>query len=313
MALQLTRSAARPAPRLLAGADLLPALTGATLTAALVELLLLRLLSRIAVHIPDVPALRGLYSAAVYAGTVAFPVAALLAAALLAVAALTLLRTAPWAALPALALIGAQAALLATGERALGTAAIQWLLAASLFAALFQRTRRATVLVVAAVAGGQALGLAQAASANLAAEGGRALPLGVAHAGEGVVLAALLATPALAARRSWRRGALLAGGAAGLVAAGLLFGNGSTAATLALWTFGLSMPLPALLYAVAAGTVTATLVTLAREGQTLRAAALGLMVLGGFVPANSYQNCLLLGGVLLLLSSASNPQQETEN
>lgn len=301
MALQLTRPVLRSQPRLLAAAQFLPTLMFATVAAALVELTLLRLLSRVAIHIPDVPALRGVYSAAVQAGTVTFPVAALLAAALVTVAAMAMLPRAPILAIPALALLGAQAALLVAGESALGTAAHQWLLAVALLAVLFYSTSRRMALFVAGVGVAQAAGLAQAASANLAAEGGWALPLSVAGAGESLLLVTLLAAPVLVGPRRWSRRDVIAGGVVALIGAGMLFGNASTARTLALWTFGLGMPLPALLYAITAGAMAATLIALLRTGAIERAGALTLIVLGGFVPPNSYQAGLLLAGVMLLV------------
>jgi hypothetical protein len=295
----------------LASADhlshLLPPLLAVTLATATAELVLLRLVSRIGVHIPAMGWARGGYNAAVSVGNLVFPVAAILVVAVLAVLALALTRRWPLMAAAVLTLLVYQAWLLAVrgGEPSVGR--FQVLLTATLVLAYVTgvqaRSGRGPLAFLALAVAAQALGLIQAAPANLTG-GAAALPLAVAAAGEVLLLAALLLAPVLLAPPSWPRAALAAGLLAALLTGGALAGNPSTARILALWTFGLSMPAPALLYVVAAGTLTATVVANARAGRGWTAAALALLALGGFAPPNSYQAGLLLAGVLVLIVPA---------
>lgn len=295
----------------LASADqlsqLLPPLLTMTLVTATAELVLLRLVSRIGVHIPAMGWARGGYNAAVSAGNLVFPVAAVFVVALLAVLALTIARRSPLTATAALVLLAYQVWLLAVREGGTGVGQFQILLTATLILAYVTAVQahlsRGPLTFLALVVAGQALSLIQAAPANLAA-GAAELPLAVAAAGEVILLAALLLAPLLLAPPSWPRAALVAGPAAILLTGGALAGNPSTARILALWTFGISMPAPALLYVVAAGTLTATAVANARAGRGWTTAGIALLALGGYGPPNSYQAGLLLGGVLVLVLPA---------
>jgi hypothetical protein len=287
-----------------ARSDVLGPLIAATLLAAGTELVLLRLISRIGVHIPALPWLRGMYEAAVAAGNVAFPVATVLAAALLAALALRLAGRARAAALAVITVLGFQVWLLAAPTGAAGAALHAFLLAGALpaivLAAAPAGLRRGPLVFLGLVAGGQALAAVQAGSAQLASLGGRALPLEVAVLGEPLLLAALLAAPALLAPPRWPRAALIGGGVAALVAAGMMLGNGSTARILAIWTFGVQMPAPWPLYALAAGTLAATAIAHWRAGRIAASAGLLLLALGGFAPPSSYQADLMLAGLVLL-------------
>jgi hypothetical protein len=287
-----------------ARSDLVGPLIAATLLAAGTELVLLRLISRIGVHIPALPWLRGMYEAAVAVGNVAFPVATVFAAALLAALALRLAGQARVAALAVITVLGFQVWLLAAPTGAAGAALHAFLLAGALpaivLAAALTGLGRGPLVFLGLVAGGQALAAAQAGSAQLASLGGQALPLEMAVLGEPLLLVALLAAPALLAPPRWRRAALLGGGGAALVAAGMMLGNGSTARILAIWTFGLQMPAPWALYALATGTLAATAIANWRAGRMAVAAGLLLLALGGFAPPSSYQADLMLAGLVLL-------------
>lgn len=308
------RTGSRAATRLFVRTDILPLLTAATLAAAAVELILLRLGSRIGIHIPALGWARQGYAVVVSLGNYAFPVAAVFALGTLTVLGLTLTRRAPMAALAAWALLGWQAWLWLGADGAAPIAVHGLLLAAGLAAVaaaatLAGREPRACLLLGLLVVG-ESLGLLQAASTNLA-QRGDPLPVWVVTTGEVVVLAAVLLVPWLLYPAAWTRKALLAGTFASLLVGGALIGNGSTARILALWTFGLTMPAPALLYALAAGVIVATTVAHWQGGRTAQAAGLALVVLGGYMPPNSYQADLLLIGVLLLaFPAALDPRAE---
>lgn len=304
MALAVAKERGQAVPIADRRTEALRPLLAVTLVAAGTELVLLRLISRIGVHIPAMSWARDGYNATVAVGNYAFPLATVFAAALLALLALAIARDRLLPALAALTLLGYEGWLLLTPDRPSSTALHGLVLAGALLAvtAAVVRDRLTWGIMVFAglVTGAGVLGQVQAASANLAAEGGRALPLGLVTAGEVLLLGALLLLPLLFAPAPWRWSAIAGGIVAALFVAGALAGNGSTTRILAIWTFGLSMPAPALLYAVAAGTLTATAIALWQCGRTAQAAGLVLLALGGYVPPSSYQANLLLAGLLLL-------------
>jgi hypothetical protein len=283
-------------------AQALPALVFATLVAAGAELVLLRLISRVGVHIPAAGWARGAYTAAVALGNLVFPAATVLATGTLLVMGLALLRWWPAAGVVALALPAGQLWLLARGTGAEAVALLEALLATALLAVPFLTASapRGTRLVLALTAIGETLALVQAAAANLSAQGAPRLPLALATAGEVVMLVALLVLPVLVPPRGWDRAALAAGFGAALLVALVLAANGSTTRILALWTFGIAMVAPSPLYGLAAGALAATVIAHARGGQPAYAAGLTLIALGGYLPGNSYQATLLLAGTILL-------------
>ncbi len=274
----------------------------ATLAAAGAELVLLRLISRVGVHIPAAGWARGAYAVAVAFGNLVFPAATVLATGTLVVIGLALLRRWPAAGAVALALPAGQLWLLARGTSAEGVALLEALLAAALLLMplLMADAPRGVRLFLGLTALGEALGLVQAAAANLSASGAPRLPLALATGGEVVMLLALLLLPVLVSPPAWGRAALGTGFGATLLIAVALAANGSTTRILALWTFGIAMVAPSPLYGLAAGALAATALAHARGGRPAYAAGLVLIALGGYLPGNSYQAALLLTGVLLL-------------
>ena len=284
-------------------ADVLPPVLAATLVACAAELLLLRLMSRIGVHIPALPWLRGIYGWSVQAGTFAFPIAAILAAALLAVLCVDQARHLPLVAGLGLALLSVNLLQLVRPDPAGITTAYGLLVVAALVvaagAAIVRFSQRRVGMWLLVVALGESLGVLRAA----VAAAGVAAPGPMATLGEWLVVAALVATPLLAGARTLRREPLLAGLPVGMfVAAAFAFGA-STGHILALWTFGFSMVAPTGLYVLAAAAVVAAVLALATSGRAMPAAAIALIAAAGYAPANSYQITLLLCGVLLILRS----------
>lgn len=277
-------------------------LVTATLAAAGAELVLLRLISRVGVHIPAAGWARGAYTVAVALGNLVFPAATVLATGTLVVMGLALLRWWPAAGVIALALPAGQLWLLARGTGAETVALLEVLLAAALLAVplLTPGAPRGVRLFLGLIAIGETLALVQAAVANLSAQGAPQLPLALATGGEVVMLLALLLLPVLVSPPAWDRAALVAGFGGALLVALALAANGSTTRILALWTFGIAMVAPSPLYGVAAGALVATMVAHARGGRLAHAAGVALIALGGYLPGNSYQATLLLAGVILL-------------
>ncbi len=289
----------------------LPALATVTLAASAAEIALLRLTSRIGVHIPSMTWAREGYRAAVSLGNWVFPLAAVFAGGLLAVMALVLALGRRRSAVPVVAAVAAVLAvdLLTLGQAPTGrlVAAHEALVAVALLAAGFAAAAcddgrgRGVRLFLALLVTGEALGQAQLATVNLVGDGVRTLPVAVLTAGEALTVAATLASPWLFGNpRRWDRRAVVAGAVVTLLVAGSVIGNPSTTRILALWTFGLAMPFPAALYAAAAGALAATIVALVRSGHAAEALGLLLIASGGYVPPNSYQAALLLSGVVVL-------------
>ncbi len=124
-----------------------------------------------------------------------------------------------------------------------------------------------------------------------------------AHLLDGAELFGLLfaiSSPLLVGRnegRSAKIAAFIIGGIA------LLFflGNGSTSRFLLLWNVGLSGTLPGLFYAVAAGALAWTIVALYRSDRALEATGLLLLVIGGIGLHSTYQSGLVIAGLATLL------------
>lgn len=124
-----------------------------------------------------------------------------------------------------------------------------------------------------------------------------------AHLLDGAELFGLLfaiSSPLLVGRtgdRAARITAFVVGGMA------LLFflGNGSTSRFLLLWNVGLSGTLPGLFYALAAGALAWTIVALYRGGRALEATGLLLLVLGGIGLHSTYQSGLVIAGLATIL------------
>lgn len=85
-----------------------------------------------------------------------------------------------------------------------------------------------------------------------------------------------------------------------LLALAVFLGNGSTSRFLLLWNVGLAGSLPSFLYAAAAGALALTLVGLWRAGHQVEAAGLLLLITGGIGLHNTYQSGLVVAGLAAL-------------
>lgn len=311
-------STVRATPRLALSAPALQQLAAALLAAALAETLLLRLATRVGVHLPKNGTVSDAFQGVSFLGSIAFNFASLLAMALTALV-LGALVFRGGSRLRRLALGGLSAAMLL-----------------SLAATLVTDSATADALfgvTVASLVG--VIGLALAAAASRTPRAGLALALMVAayfcyqYYVLGYVFYRLLdygAVPPLsisvlrlgevftvaaagAAFWAWGLPRWRHVGTAGLaaVAAVLLIlvlaglTPASTMAILALWTTGLSLFLPFPVYLVALALYLLTVVACWRSRDAFWVAAgLLLVLIAGYMPEATYQHLLLLLGVSFL-------------
>ncbi len=304
-------------------ADAVPPQLGVALgAAALLETLLLRLVTRVGVHLPRGDAISEAFQSASFLGSLAFNFASLLAIALVVL------------------ILGSVA--LRTGSRPVGLAvtslslSMLWGLGLSLATgspaadALFGLSTALLVglmgLVLAKPAGGRwtpRLALALMVTAYLCYQyytlahllyrilDYPALPplsVTALRLGEGLVVAAGFAVFWAWGAERWRRvGPLGMMAVAALVLAFALaaLSPTSTTAILALWTTGLSLFLPFPLYMVSLALYLLTLVACWRRGDALwTASGLLLLVLAGYMPEATYHHLLLVLGVAFLSGAA---------
>ena len=315
------------APRLAAATRVArPALTGGgfrqlvavLLTAVLAETLLLRLVTRIGVHVPKGEGVTAAFQAASFLGSLAFNFASLLAIILVVIVLATLVRR--MSSRPGrLALVGLSLAMLSGLALSLATNApaadalfgvAVALLVAVLGLGLVGRqgsslsTRLALALVVAAYLSYQYYVLAHLFYRIL--DYGAVPPLSITVLRLGEVLAVAAASAAFWAwglpRWRWVGTAGLGTVAVVLLALTLAgLSPASTMAILALWTTGLSLFLPFPVYLVALGLYLVTLVACWRSGDGFWiGAGLLLVLLAGYMPEATYQHLLILLGVAFL-------------
>lgn len=288
--------------------------TLASLAAAgLAELLLLRVLSRVGVHIPKEGPFLYAYGFLTEVGSFAFNLASVLAVMAAALAAWLLLQRrgnalAAWALLGlawgnvALALLGKAVA----AEAAFATGVTFALVAVALPYCLRRGEaveRRLTVaLVAAAYLFSQYYALAHALYGLL---GLRTTPPETTLAlaiGE-----ALLVAAGFAIFWAWGRGGASSRFVSIMVAAlvvgllGAYLANGSTTAILALWTEGITLRLPFPLYLASFGLYAATVAScLRREGMAATGYALLLLFVAGYVLGTTYQGLLAVLALAIL-------------
>jgi len=284
------RAAARPwAPRSRGFA-------AALAVAASAELLLVRVGSRTAIHIPALPALREPYAVLTAIGD-----GALVLAQALAIVTLWAIATEGWsrgdrrgaavAALVAVFAGTAAAARLAWGPPVLWQAATLALITALAAAALGGRATAPLSCFAAAwlLLGGHTV------IQGLGFDPGRA-GRWMLWLGEAAALALPLAGVAVARPAGVR--AWLAAGAAAVITGILMAGpSGWTLRFLTLWNLGLAGALPSFAYAVAAGTGTAALLAVRPQAWV----PIALLVAAGLGLHNTYQSALAVAGLALLV------------
>ncbi len=279
------------------------ALAGATLA----ELLLMRLFYRIGIFLPKKGAFAVVYRVGTTLGSFAFNLASVLAFIALAFVA--------WRAWhrgrrPVAGAIGAFLAASVTGiltgaELAMPVARLLFLMLAVGVCVAVARTRVDGAFRLAVA--GAALTAACSAYAGLATDvvligGGGPMPGGAAAQ----ILAewAAVVTSVLLFCSWWREGGLSGGPivVGGLLAAGLVLArvlNGSVTGILALWTSGLRLSAPTVVYAAALWCLSSTAIGW-RRAHPWRSVGLFLLLAGGLLPASSYALMLVLIGLVFL-------------
>ena len=126
---------------------------------------------------------------------------------------------------------------------------------------------------------------------------GRA-PDGLLPLAEALAVLACLTSPVLV-RTSLRRRPALAGFGVGLATFIALVGSPATVKILFLWNFGLAGYFPAIVYAVAFGTLAFTAIS-CRSTDAPLALGLALLVFGGMSLHSSYQSALVILGLITL-------------
>jgi len=269
--------------------------------AAVVEFLLLRILTRVGEFLPG-GAGSDAMSVALVVGTAALNCAALAA---LATVALTAARLFPWrgwrAWSSAVVLLAALVTVVGSIPGLSVTESLRVPLVSAALGAmliLFPRSRAKLPMRI----GLAGFGLVLVAPAI--AEPDRAFGVMIAG-GEALALAAALAAPLILIRRPTRGDWLIALGAAAIVGA-MLAGRPTTAATTAMWSVSLTMWLPAPLYVAASGALALAIAAGRRTAASRNLAfALVLLALAGLRPEATYPVVMVLaaGSSLLPLDS----------
>lgn len=301
---------------------LLRQLAVALVAAALLETALLRLVTRIGVHLPKEGGVSSAFEAASLLGSLAFNFASVLAIALAVVllGAMVLRMESgvgrlTLAALSLAMLWGLGLSLATDGAAADALFGVAVTLLVGLVGLVLVRReemppagRLAVALMVIAYFCYQYYALTLLSYRLL--DYTAAPPLGIAslRLGEGLVVAAGGAVFWAWGVERWRRVGLLGLVVVAVLVVGVALGGvapASTMSILALWTTGLSLFLPFPLYLVALGLYLVTLVACWRSGDAFwTAAGLLLLLLAGYMPETTYQHLLLLLGVGFLSGAA---------
>ena len=262
-----------------------------TAVAALTELVLLRIGTRTALHIPG--AFSEPFRVVAAAGRLAFLLAVVLAALTLALLVVELAHVS-WLPGAAAAVFLVTATVVAvrsvpadTDALTVVSVAAVVILAVRAMVGLGGSARVPLLLFTLAVgmAGLQAAGVGDA---------GLLLDLA-----EGLAVAAAISAPALVGGLGRRAG--IWGAVAGLVVLLALGPMGATTKILLLWNFGLAGALPAPLYAVAVGVLLATMVSALGGDRRVVLVPLVLIGIGGIAPQSTYQTALVIIGLGLLV------------
>ena len=297
-------------------------LAAALLAAALLELVFLRLITRIGVHLPREEAVSGGIRAASFFGSLAFNFGSILAIALVVLLlGSTVLRinhgiVRLLLATLSAAMLGGLALSLATGS---ATADALFGLTATLLVGLLglalvrheglsRQARLALALIVFAYFCYQYYTLAHLFYRLLDYPSLPPMSVPVLRLGEGLVVVAGGAVFWAWGAERWRRAGLagIALVVVLLLAVGLSSASpASTMSILALWTTGLSLFLPLPFYLLSLGLYLLTLIACWRSGDaSWIGAGLLLVLLAGYMPEATYHHLLLLLGVVFLSGAA---------
>ena len=284
--------------------------------ASVVELMILRVFTRTAIHIPALNTLQEPYRVVSAGGRYAYFVALGLVIPAVAVLAWELFRRrAPTRHLTAFGLLLFAIPCSLTwfgiaGVAVLDVGTIAGVVALGVAFALTARPLRQAFPVACFSASFVAGGLFTALPAIAAANGASiSQPEWLLRGAEAGGLAFALSTPLLV-RGSLDRLARWAGIVVAAVLILALLRDGSTLRFLLLWNVGLSGSMPGIAYAAAAGALAYSALALFRQGATLAAAGLLLLISGGLGLHSTYQSGLALAGLAALIVASAWSAQE---
>ena len=276
--------------------------------ASLTELVVLRIGTRTAIHVPGIEEMAGPYRLISGAGRLAFHTAVAVLGVLLLSLSVRLVSSGQShvaAALAAFAVAAGSAGLDLTTSRA--TAVVLGALVLVLSVAAVRRHSRALALAIGLFAASYLLG--SLPKAGLVAEGTGSDSLLLL--GEILAVAAALSTGPLVRRASGlrsipSRGQSWAAVIAGSVVTASLLASPSTASILMLWNFGLTGFLPPLAYGLATASLVIAISSSLKHHPTV-ALSLALLVLGGATLTSTYQSGLVVAALGLLAVSPQAP------
>lgn len=322
-ALQTELERLRPDPALL------QQLVSALLVAGLAELVLLRLVTRVGVHLPKSAPIAEALGVASFLGAFALNAASILATALLALVLLSVAWRASsawlrWAALGfgATMFWGLAVGLTAkspTADLAFGLSMTALLVTLGLLALgpnVSLRGRLALALIVGAYTAHQYYALGYLVYQQLGEQA--SVPAGVVALRLGELLVVLGGVGAFWAwgLERWRKAGRAGGAFALAPVAALLLGSfapTTTTSILALWTTGLSLYLPLPLYLAALGLYLLTVASCLRSEDAFCAGAgLLLVLLAGYMPEATYYHVILALGVALLAGHGAARSRDAE-
>lgn len=268
-----------------------------TAVAAILELLLLRIVTRTAIHIPGMDRLPLVYVPLAEAGRFAYYLAAVMVVITIAVQLDTAsrLKTLPArivaAALGAFIAVAIAQRLQVLDETALSLITLASIAAATVAAAIAHGVRARVPVAF--------YGAAFVLLAAYTSSGGGAGGDSLREAGEALGLAFAISSPLFLPRGRRHVRARWIGIISAVVGFAALAANAATVNILLLWNFGLTGSLPLPLYAVGAGALMYTLTAASRSDRAL-VGALVLLIVAGFGFHSTYQSALALCGLGML-------------
>ncbi len=285
---------------------------------SLIELAILRIGTRTAIHVPGLERVAGPYRLLAATGRLAYFVASVMLVMLLGYVTLELHRRRRMhasACLISFMVMAGVGALHIVGSEVMTTAVVTTIavLAVVVLAHQDDEMRVVVGLFATAFLLGALPGIVQSGSSSAIPAVFRQLP----RAAETLAVAAAIGSGPMA-RRSlglmWhpaRRMAWISGGV-GLVTTATIPANPSTVHILMLWNFGLTGALPAAAYGLAAASLTMAVASYVRCSQPILALTLMLLFLGGIGLTSTYQSGLVVAGLGLAdLASTRRPADAT--
>ena len=261
-------------------------LVRALVVVALFEMVVLRIFTRVAVHIPNLERVAGVSRGLAAAGRYSYFVAVVLLISALVLLAVRMPRVRPAVATFLVAAGGVRLGLVSDDLVAVVVGACVVVLALDAGRSLGTGGR----VVAGAFAAAFAVSVVQMVTP---------VDRMLHYLAEALAVAAAIAALGLGGRPRDRR-AVIAGAATAVLVWGALAANAATTKILSLWTFGLAGYLPAPAEAAAAGAIVFAVTDTVRRGRGAVGLPLALIAIGGLGLHSTYQSGLVVVGLALL-------------